>query len=211
MKIKWFGHACFGIVSANGTRIITDPFDESVGYPMPDAEADIVTTSHQHYDHNYIKGIKGNFRHIHKQGEYNVSDIAIKGIPTFHDDSKGARRGVNVVFVFRVDGLTVCHCGDLGHEFGREQAEELSGIDILIIPVGGTYTIDAKTAAKIVETLNPRVTIPMHYKTEAINIPITGVENFLELVDSCGSERIKELDVDKDNIGKLPKVLVVDY
>jgi L-ascorbate metabolism protein UlaG (beta-lactamase superfamily) len=211
MKIRWFGHACFGIVSANGTRIITDPFDESVGYPMPDAEADIVTTSHGHFDHNHTKGIKGNFRHLHKPGEYNVSGIGIKGIPTFHDDSKGTKRGANVVFVFRVDGLTVCHCGDLGHDFSREQAEELSDIDILIIPVGGTYTIDARTAAKIVKTLNPRVTIPMHYKTEAINFPITGVENFLELVDGCGTERIKELDVDKDSIGKLPKVLVMDY
>jgi L-ascorbate metabolism protein UlaG (beta-lactamase superfamily) len=140
-----------------------------------------------------------------------VSGIGIKGIPTFHDDSKGTKRGANVVFVFRVDGLTVCHCGDLGHDFSREQAEELSDIDILIIPVGGTYTIDARTAAKIVKTLNPRVTIPMHYKTEAINFPITGVENFLELVDGCGTERIKELDVDKDSIGKLPKVLVMDY
>jgi len=211
MKIKWFGHACFRIVSENGTRIITDPYDESVGYPMPDAEADIVTTSHDHFDHNYTKAIKGNFRHIHEPGEYDISGVKIKGIPTFHDDSEGAKRGSNVVFVFYVDGLSVCHCGDLGHKFSKEQVEELSGIDILMIPVGGTYTVDAKTAAEIVKSLNPRVTIPMHYKTEAINFTITGVEDFLELVGGHGSETIKELDADKNTIDSLPKVVVMDY
>ncbi|HAA81713.1 MAG TPA: MBL fold metallo-hydrolase, partial [Thermoanaerobacter sp.] len=115
MNIKWLGHSCFKLTSEKGTVIVTDPFDESVGYPMPNVKADIVTSSHSHFDHNYFKAVKGNFDIVDTVGEHNIKGINIKGVNTFHDDEHGAKRGKNIVFVFDIDGIRVCHMGDLGH------------------------------------------------------------------------------------------------
>lgn len=164
MNIKWLGHACFKLTSEKGTVIVTDPFDESVGYPMPNVKADIVTSSHSHFDHNYFKAVKGNFDIVDTVGEHNIKGINIKGVNTFHDDEHGAKRGKNIVFVFDIDGIRVCHMGDLGHVLTEKQVEEIGPVDVLLIPVGGYYTIDAKQAVEVMNQLKPKITIPMHYK-----------------------------------------------
>ncbi len=178
IKIEWLGHACFLILSAAGTRIVTDPFNEEVGYPLPHVEADIVTVSHQHFDHNAVSVVRGRPRVVEGPGEYRMEEVSVRGVATFHDKEQGQKRGTNTVFVITVDGLTVCHLGDLGHLLSPEQSSLIGPVDVLLIPVGGTYTIDAREAIETVSALRPRVVIPMHYKTEYMNFPITGVDEF---------------------------------
>ncbi len=195
----------------DGTIIVTDPFDESVGYEMPDVKAHIVTTSHDHFDHNYVRAVKGKFRHVSTAGTFSVSGIVIKGIKTFHDDAKGAKRGRNIVFVFDIDGLRVCHCGDLGHEPGSMLQQQLKGVDIMMIPVGGTFTIDAQAAARTVELIAPKTVIPMHYRTEVLDFPVEGVQSFLKITGNSGIESVKEINIDAQSINRLPSVVVMDY
>ncbi|MFV9568124.1 MBL fold metallo-hydrolase [Thermoanaerobacter mathranii] len=210
MNIKWLGHACFKISSERGTIIVTDPFDESVGYPMPNVRADIVTSSHSHFDHNYFKAIKGNFDIVDTVGEHDIKGIKIKGVSTFHDEEQGTKRGKNIVFVFDIDGIKVCHMGDLGHILTEKQIEEIGSVDVLLIPVGGYYTIDAKQAVEVMNQLKPKITIPMHYKTELINFPIDTVDNFLSMT---GGKKISssQMDVKKEDLGGEPKVIALNY
>ena len=146
MKIKWLGHSCFLITSSTGVRILTDPFDETVGYKVPEAEVDIVTTSHDHFDHNYVKAVKGEYVHINTSGRHNVKGIDILGVDTFHDEAGGSKRGGNVVFTYLVDGMKICHLGDLGHILtGRTVKSNRPG-RCITLPVGGTFTIDYREA-----------------------------------------------------------------
>lgn len=209
MKIKWFGHACFYIVSDDGIRILTDPFDRTVGYKIPKVEVDVVTISHFHYDHNYINEIEGDFKVIDKVGEYNFKGIEIKGVDTYHDEVKGQKRGKNIVFNIKVDGLYVCHLGDLGHIPDNSQVEEIGIVDILLVPVGGTYTIDASDAVKTVELLNPKVVIPMHYKTPDLKFNLAGPDWFIEKMGREKCLSLKELEVRKDNIGEYNDKLII--
>lgn len=212
MRITWFGHACFGLTSETGVTVITDPYDESVGYELPDVQADIVTVSHQHFDHNYVQGVSGNPEVIREAGNFFIKDILIKGIKSYHDDQGGSKRGTNIIYVFEIDGLKVCHLGDLGHVLDKEQIEQIGDVDVLLIPVGGTYTIDANGAAKVVSSLKPAMVIPMHYKTDRINFPIDGVDKFLQVmgggdrIDGCTLE-VKKQDVE----GKETRILVLNY
>lgn len=210
MNIKWLGHSCFKLTSEKGTVIVTDPFDESVGYPMPNVKADIVTSSHSHFDHNYFKAVKGNFDIVDTVGEHNIKGINIKGVNTFHDDEHGAKRGKNIVFVFDIDGIRVCHMGDLGHVLTEKQVEEIGSVDVLLIPVGGYYTIDAKQAVEVMNQLKPKITIPMHYKTEFINFPIDTVDNFLNMTK--GKKILStEVDITKKDLEGEPKVIALNY
>jgi L-ascorbate metabolism protein UlaG (beta-lactamase superfamily) len=219
MKIKWLGHACFLLTSEAGTRIITDPFDNQVGYPVPNEEANIVVTSHDHFDHNYIKAVKnpkdGVYLHISSPGRYSRNGIIITGVSTFHDQAEGRKRGRNVVFVIDIDGLRVCHCGDLGHIPDARQAAEIGRIDILLLPVGGTFTVNAKEAYQVVNLLKPSVTVPMHYKTPEISFNVDGVDKFLSEAGLSGRTDIyahkREIEVTKANIKTLPEVIVLDY
>lgn len=178
MKIKWLGHACFLITTTGGIRIVTDPFNEEVGYPLPHVEADIITVSHQHFDHSAVSVVGGRPQVVEGPGEHRLEGVSVRGVSTFHDKEEGRKRGTNTVFVIAVDGLNVCHLGDLGHLLSPEQVSLIGPVDVLLIPVGGTYTIDAWEAAETVAALRPRVVIPMHYKTDYINFPITGVDEF---------------------------------
>ena len=210
MKLKWLGHSCFLITSSEGVRILTDPFEPYVGYKVPEVEADIVTTSHNHRDHNYIEAVKGDFVHISSPGSFNEKGIAIKGISTYHDDEQGKKRGQNIVFCFEVDGLKVCHMGDLGHVLSDEQIKEIGPVDVLLLPVGGTYTIDYKQAAELVGLMDPRLVIPMHFKTPATDFPIDEVDKFLASVGSGQSLDSQELVLDSD-FNFATKVIVLNY
>ena len=180
MKIKWLGHASFMITSDTGTRIITDPYatGEKLNYGEIKESADIVTVSHGHGDHNNVAAVRGNPDVV--RGTATVKGIEFRGIPTYHDDAEGQQRGENTIFCFEVDGIRVCHLGDLGHPLDDKQVTELGSVDILLIPVGGYYTIDARVATEVCNQLKPRVIIPMHYKTDKLAYPIAGVDEFLQ-------------------------------
>ncbi|MCR4430419.1 MAG: MBL fold metallo-hydrolase [Tepidanaerobacteraceae bacterium] len=211
MKIRWLGHASFLLESQSGTRIVTDPFDGSVGYRIPKIEADIVTVSHDHYDHNYVEGVQGDPEVVKTAGEFNISGVGIKSIPAFHDEVKGAKRGPNLIFVFEIDGLRICHVGDLGHLLSKAQEEQIGRPDVLLIPVGGTFTLDAEGAAEMVNQLSPRMVIPMHFKTPAVSMPIDSVDNFLEKVG--GGERMESttIEVTPETLGEKMRVVVLNY
>jgi len=170
MKLKWFGQACFLMTSNAGTRVLMDPFNKKLGYKVPEVEADIVTTSHDHFDHNYIDAVKGNFYHIDQPGTYTYKDIDITGTLTYHDKYQGVKRGSNIVYTFTVDGTHICHCGDLGHLLTPVQIKGIGKVDVLLVPVGGSFAINAAEALEVRKQLNPVITIPMHYRTRALGL-----------------------------------------
>jgi len=179
MEISWLGHSSFLIKTANGKKILTDPFDDSVGYNLYTDNVDIVTISHQHFDHNYTEKLQGNPAVIDKTGNFTVDGINIIGLPSFHDKMKGAKRGENNIYVIEVDGYRICHLGDLGHLLSKEDIDKVGYIDVLFIPVGGNFTIDGKEAAETSKAMNSHIVIPMHYKTSMLSFPLDGVEPFL--------------------------------
>lgn len=184
MQIEWLGHASFSIMSEdkNKIKIITDPYTVQAGikYKPIDESADIVTMSHGHGDHNNVGAIKGNPRILKEGGSYNVKDIEIKTIPVFHDEAQGSKRGKNLIFCFRVEGMNLCHLGDLGHQLTRSQIGDIGPVDVLFIPVGGYFTIDAKEATGVIQSIQPKMVCPMHYKNSKTDYPIAGVEEFLK-------------------------------
>ncbi|MBA7645961.1 hypothetical protein ES703_53721 [subsurface metagenome] len=201
MKIKWLGHASFMITSETGTKIITDPYvtTENLNYGEIKESADIVTVSHEHGDHSNVSAVQGSPEVV--RGTAKVKGIEFKGIPAYHDDAEGQQRGKNTIFCFEVDGLRVCHLGDLGHQLNDKQIAELGSVDILLIPVGGNYTIDAKVAGQVCDELKPKVIIPMHFKNDKCTFPIAGVDEFLQ-----GKEGVSRLDASEVEFkqGELP-------
>jgi L-ascorbate metabolism protein UlaG (beta-lactamase superfamily) len=191
MKLKWLGHSCFLITSETGLRIITDPYStvNGINYSPVNEAADIVTVSHDHLDHNNIAAVRGKPEVITGSGTKTAKEIQFKGIASHHDESKGKERGANTIFCFTVDGIRLCHLGDLGHELSREEIAQIGNADVLFIPIGGFFTIDARVATKVADGLKPKVIIPMHYKTPQCDFPITGVEDFL-----TGKKNVKKLN-----------------
>jgi len=167
MEVIWYGHACFRLRGRDVT-IITDPYGEGYGYSPPRVRADIVTISHEHRDHNYAEAIRGNPKVIRGPGEYEIGGVFITGINTYHDAERGEKRGKNTVYLFDLEELAICHLGDLGHIPTQTDVEKLGDIDILLIPVGGVYTINAAQASEVISLLEPKIVIPMHYWTEAL-------------------------------------------
>jgi L-ascorbate metabolism protein UlaG (beta-lactamase superfamily) len=205
MKIRWCGHACFLITTDGGVKILTDPYEPG-GYggalaygKIPD-EVDLVLISHDHADHNFTQHLKGKPKVVKGAGNHKVKGIEIKGTATYHDTSHGKERGTNVVFCFETDGIALCHLGDLGHPLSDKERSEIGNVDILFIPVGGFYTIDAKTATEVVKKINPRVTIPMHFKTDKCSFPITGVEVFTKDKLNCKKTGKSEVEVTKTSL-----------
>jgi len=193
-KFRWFGQACFEI--SDDVTLVTDPHDgDSVGLEAPDTQGDIVTVSHDHYDHASGKTLVSKPGSVVLEGmeKGTVGDIEIQRFQSFHDKAQGDARGKNTIFKFEVDGLEICHLGDLGHKLGENKIEELKPIDVLLIPVGGKFTIDGNEAADLVEKLNPQVVIPMHYKVEGLEVPISGPGQFLNRMED--GYRIVERDV----------------
>ena len=201
MKIKYLAHAAFLITSESGTRIMTDPYETSGGlkHGAIQETADIVTVSHEHGDHNNVAAVRGNPKAVRASAD--VKGIKIKAVPAAHDDKGGSQRGANIIFCFEVDGINICHTGDLGHALSEEQVKAIGRVDVLMIPVGGFFTIDAKTATKVGEQLKPKVIIPMHYKTEKLNFPIAGVDDFLKGKRSVTRSNESEIEL---KAGKLP-------
>ena len=201
MRIKWLGHACFMITSDAGVKIITDPYTAGgdLNYGEIKESADIVTVSHNHFDHNNIAAVRGNPEVV--SGTAKIKGMEFKGIPTYHDDAKGRSRGNNIIFCFEVDGLRICHLGDLGHQLDAQQVTDLGTVDILLIPVGGFYTMDAKVAGHVYQQIKPKVIMPMHYKNDKCGFPIAGVDDFLR--DKEGVSRLDASEIEFKR-GELP-------
>lgn len=184
MFITYFGHSCFKIqdkTTAEGITLITDPFGKSVGLKMPNCEADIVTVSHDHSDHSNVDTIRNKPFKIDSAGEYDVKGVVVHGVDSYHDEKEGKERGANVIYRLEIDDITVVHLGDLGHVLDNKQLEVLSGTDILMIPVGGKYTLDAKRAVEVIGQIEPRIIIPMHYRIEGSKIEdIDPLEKFIK-------------------------------
>jgi L-ascorbate metabolism protein UlaG (beta-lactamase superfamily) len=182
MKVKWLGHASFLITSKGGTKIITDPYAVGGGldYSPIRETADVVLVSHDHGDHNNVSAVQGKPEVVRGSGKKAAKGIQFKGIATSHDASQGTQRGSNTVFCFTIDDLKLCHLGDLGHVLSPGQVAEIGAVDILFVPVGGFFTIDAPVAGRVCDQLKPRITIPMHFKTPKCAYPIAGVEDFLK-------------------------------
>lgn len=195
MTINWYGHSCFKISNQGGhLTLIIDPFDKSIGLTPPRGTADIVLVSHNHHDHNNIKSIAGKPFIVDGPGEYEVKGVSINGIASYHDNKKGEERGVNTIYLIEMDKIKICHLGDFGQEkLSDSQLEAIGNVDVLVIPVGGKYTIDALEAAKIAKQIEPHLIIPMHYKISGLSID--GLDSADGFLKEMGVE--KKVIVDK--------------
>ena len=181
MKLQWMGHSCFKITLDNGKVLVTDPYDDTVGYPPLRVRADAALSSHGHFDHNYFAAIEGDFEVIDQPGEYERFGARITGVPSFHDDQKGAKRGKNVIFAIEADGVKLVHLGDLGHQPDTEaQKAILKDVDVLLIPIGGTFTITTPEAVKLIGNYRPAAAIAMHYQNRYCGFPITDCAEFVK-------------------------------
>ena len=199
MDITWLGHSCFRIKGSQAI-IITDPFPPELGYTLGKQTANIITLSHQHPSHSYAQGIGGEPKIIKGPGDYEISGILIIGIATFHDNQRGQVRGKNTVYVMEIDGVSVCHLGDLGHVLSTEQVEEIGRVDVLFLPVGGGSTINPAIAAEVILQLEPNAVIPMHYKTPAIKRELDSVDVFLKEMGMGQIEPRPKLTLSKSNL-----------
>lgn len=179
MKIIWHGHSCFEV--RDSVTVVMDPHDgKSIGIKAPLLKADIVLVTHDHFDHNCVRIVRGEPSVMKEPGEKVLRGVKVTGIPTFHDQDGGAKRGRNIIYRFEIDGVRFCHCGDLGHMLTDEQARAIGPVDILFIPVGGVFTIDGKEARNLVSKLRPRIAVPMHFRCGGLSISIQNIEPFLE-------------------------------
>ena len=183
MHLTWLGHSAFKIqdkIGSDGVTLVIDPYGIESGLKMPRMEADILIITHNHADHNYREAVKGNPFVVDCAGEYEVKGVSIEGVVVPHDDKEGRERGLVVAYRINIDDINIVHLSDLGGTLDPKQLEVLSGADILLIPVGGKYTIDAKKAVEVVSQLEPRIVIPMHYKIPGLKYDLDGAEKFIK-------------------------------
>ena len=206
MNISWYGQSCFKIQNKDIT-LITDPFDKSVGLRPFYGSADLVTISHDHFDHNNYSAIKNDPFVINSAGEFEIKKVVVRGIDSYHDDKKGKERGGNVIYTIEIDDIRICHLGDLGQSaLINGQLEKIGQVDILFIPIGGVFTIDWKTASTIISQIEPRVIIPMHYKIPGVKgdlLKLDGVDNFrndrgVSPKDAVDKFSVKKKDLPQD-------------
>ncbi len=212
MQITWYGHSCFLLSAESGVSILTDPCDPETGYALHDIRCDAVTVSHDHHDHNCLAATLGSPEVIRTLGEHTVGDVRLSGFKTFHDDARGAKRGGNIVFLYEIDGLRLVHLGDLGHMLDEDTLSALGRVDVLLSPIGGKYTIDSNLALRITEALQPRVFIPMHYKTPALRLDIDGIEALLAENENWKVHRLNSdtCTLTRDTLGA-KRLLLLDY
>jgi len=211
MLIKCHGHSCFEFADENELTLVTDPHDgKSIGIKQPDVIANIVTMSHDHFDHNAERVIQGNDKKlVTGSGSKTVKGIPIKGVASFHDEEEGAKRGENIMYKFEMENLKICHLGDLGELLDEKQVSQIGEIDILFIPVGGTFTLDAENAWKVIGEINPRVVVPMHFRVGGLSLSIAPVDGFLELANKDFIVKVgNEIELTKDDLPEEQEVWV---
>ncbi|MBN2378999.1 MBL fold metallo-hydrolase [candidate division WOR-3 bacterium] len=217
MKIQWLGHSAFLIETSDGRKLITDPYDSgsydgAVGYEEIDVAADVVTVSHEHPDHDGVANLpQSPGTVIRNTRPIEVEGFKISGLETYHDENQGDDRGKNTVFVIETEGLRICHLGDLGHLLTDKQVKKLGKVDILMIPVGGHFTIDADQATKLTNQINPSIVIPMHYKTKVLGFPIAGIEPFLSGKPNVVIKGKTYTEVSTENLPEKTEIHVLDH
>ncbi|MSU60742.1 MAG: hypothetical protein EXS52_02385 [Candidatus Staskawiczbacteria bacterium] len=205
-KITWAGQSCFQIsvtASKESCDIVIDPFDEKIGLKMPNFNADVLLVSHGHADHNNVRGVKGTPFLIENPGEYEKNGVFVQGIDSFHDDVEGKERGRNTMYVIEVEDIRFCHLGDFGQkQLTDEQLDKIGHVDILMIPVGGTYTISSSEALKVIGQIEPKIVIPMHYALPKLKVELDGVDKFLK---AMGKNSVEPQDKFTVKASLLPK------
>lgn len=212
MKLKWYGHSCFLLTSDAGTRILCDPCDPETGYKIPTLTVDAVTVSHDHHDHNYCAVAAGNPVRISTAEPVQVGDVHITGYACWHDDQHGALRGANMIYVYEVDGMRVAHLGDLGDIPDDDTIQRIGKLDVLLVPVGGRYTIDYRKAIDIANMLKPSVLVPMHYNTPSLTFELGDLSPLLAAAKDCSIHRLNESEctLSRDALGD-DRIVVLDY
>ncbi len=199
-KITWAGQSCFEISVSNArdsqATIIIDPFDEKIGLKLPNFSADLVLVTHNHSDHNNVKGVKGEPFVIDGPGEYEIKGIFVQGITAFHDDVLGKERGENTIYTIETENIRFCHLGDFGQkQLTDEQLELIGRVDVLMIPVGGTFTISSSEALKVIGQIEPKMVIPMHYALPKLTVDLDGVDKFLKAIGKGTLEAVDKVTV----------------
>ena len=208
MNVFWFGHSCFFLKGARGPSLLLDPFHEGeVGYPLQAVEADIVVVSHDHQDHNNAEAVGGRPLLIKGPGRHTALGLVFWGVPSYHDEEGGRLRGLNTIFCFTMDGIRVCHLGDLGHPLSQPDGEAIGPVDLLFLPVGGIYTIDAWGADEVMKQLRPAVAVPMHYQTPALSFELEPVDEFLKGREVLGP--LESLELKKEDLCSRGKVVLL--
>lgn len=200
MRITWHGHSCFELRNTIG--LVIDPHDgKSIGIKAPVVKADIVLVTHDHFDHNCVRIVKGEPTVVREAGDRIVKGIRISGFPTFHDHESGAKRGRNIIYRFNFEDISFCHCGDLGHLLTDEQIGGLGEVDVLFVPVGGVFTIDGREARELIRKVRPKVAVPMHYRSGGLSISVQTIEPFLEgLPEEAVLGVGNEVDITKEDL-----------
>jgi len=218
IKVTWLAHSCFLLENETGARLLMDPYDECTGYQVPKIKADLVTTSHKHGDHanlDMVEGDSSNYTLIDTVGSFEELGFKVNGVAAKHDDEGGQKRGDIIIYVVECENVRICHLGDLGHRLNQSQIDAIGHVDVLMIPVGGFYTIDAKTAKEVVDDLNPLVVMPIHYKTDSSTYPIESEQAFLDLMQKAEYSIIMHHSpVREFSAEKLPRrhaVVVLDH
>lgn len=211
IKITWFGHSMF-LIQSNEVKIVTDPFNTSIGYKFPEITCDIATVSHNHYDHNNYDSLNGNPVVLKEAGTNTVKNITLEGIPSYHDNVGGAKYGSNVIFVWKIKGIKIAHLGDYGEDsLSPEQKLALEGADVLFIPVGGMTTLDGKQAQKIIEQIKPRIAFPMHYKMSDCNITLNSIDEFISGLNNVKNKNSTSVIISKKTLPLNPEIWVLKY
>jgi L-ascorbate metabolism protein UlaG (beta-lactamase superfamily) len=212
VEIKWFGHSCFELKSRNLT-LITDPF-KGIGIPEPIATADIVLCSHSHQDHNNAKPVLSKDGQLLEgsAGSKQIKGITIKGVESFHDDMDGSKRGKNTIYTFKLDDISFCHLGDLGHKLSPSTIKQIGTVDVLFIPVGGYFTIGPETATEVCKQLNPRIIIPMHYRMPELSPTfnlLKTVDDFLDEKENIEKKNKDKLSLEESDLPKEQRIVIL--
>jgi L-ascorbate metabolism protein UlaG (beta-lactamase superfamily) len=209
LEIDWFGHACFRLKSREAT-LITDPYAKEIGLAFPRPRGDIVTVSHDHPGHSFTDGVKGDPKVIEGPGEYEIKNVFVTGIRTAHDKKAGKERGANTVYVVEMDGLRICHLGDLGHVPTQPQAEAIGDVDVLLVPVGGVSTITGNEAAEIVSLIEPQIVIPMHFSSDDLKFKLETPAKFFKEMGLKAPKPVESLKVTKDSLPSETQVVLLE-
>jgi L-ascorbate metabolism protein UlaG (beta-lactamase superfamily) len=207
-EIKWFGHNCFRIRAKEAT-VITDPVDRVTGYSMSKQTADIVSISHEHQGHINLNAVRPEFQIVRGPGEYEMHDVFITGIRTYHDNARGAERGYNTCYMIELEGMIFCHLGDLGHAISGEVAEAMANADVLMVPAGGKNIITPQQAAEIVAQLEPKVVIPMQYATEQGDRDLGSLDDFCKALGVAAPEPIDKAQLRSSDLGETMRIITL--
>lgn len=215
MKINYLGHAAFELVLENGKKLVFDPYesgayDGALAYGPITGSYDVAVVSHDHADHCFTEVTSKAGYVVDSAGDHELEGMTVRSFPTFHDESEGSERGKNLISIVEVEGLRIAHLGDLGHSVTAEDIPGLQGVDVLFIPVGGHFTIDARAAAEVVKAINPRVVIPMHFKTDKVGFPIAPVDDFTRIMENVEKAGESGFTISKENLPDSLKVVVLD-